>query len=320
MPRTKVSAAQPIHWSKDFVEHLRLVHFALVAVSSGLVVLVLSSKPYNPAIALRQIEEIMQLQKAWSPLWLSGQLAPTRSDVSAFDNVEEANKARYPTSDAPADNIEISYKARQQIVGTLHRKSGSTEPTMSFVFVFPQSSLFMPRWLSSEPKESAIWEGPDPFSTDGVPQTLAGFQAWWGSLRRSSTVNIPMEVCPKGGIMGAYVILSEKASVDSPEKLRRVELLVGNPWDSPQFGYVGDLPTKRKEKVFFAFGRTPQFVVNQEKLVAVFPNWHPGTFDQSFHDSVKLALDIWRDMQPTHSWTVYRHRAQPRIKAQQSSG
>jgi hypothetical protein len=61
----------PYHWSKDFVEHLRTVHFTLIIVSTGLLLLLISSKPYNAVTALVQIEEILELKRAWSPLWLA---------------------------------------------------------------------------------------------------------------------------------------------------------------------------------------------------------------------------------------------------------
>jgi hypothetical protein len=51
----------PGHWSKDFVEHLRTVNFTLVAVSVGLILL-LSSKSYDAALALTRVEEILQLE------------------------------------------------------------------------------------------------------------------------------------------------------------------------------------------------------------------------------------------------------------------
>jgi hypothetical protein len=44
-----------------------MVHFALIAASAGLILLVVSSKPYKPATALQEIDGIIALKKAWSP-------------------------------------------------------------------------------------------------------------------------------------------------------------------------------------------------------------------------------------------------------------
>src|ERR1700683_4014015 len=60
----------PRHWSKDFVEHLRTVHFALMAISAGLLLLVLSAREYNAVAALVQIEEIISLKSQWSVRWI----------------------------------------------------------------------------------------------------------------------------------------------------------------------------------------------------------------------------------------------------------
>lgn len=47
-----------VHWSKDFVEHLRTVHFALMTVSVGLVALALAHPIGRLGKALKQIQEI----------------------------------------------------------------------------------------------------------------------------------------------------------------------------------------------------------------------------------------------------------------------
>jgi hypothetical protein len=47
-----------VHWSKDFVEHLRTVHFALMAVSVGLLALALAHPIGRLGRALKQIQEI----------------------------------------------------------------------------------------------------------------------------------------------------------------------------------------------------------------------------------------------------------------------
>lgn len=52
-----------VHWSKDFVEHLRTVHFALIAVSVGLIALSLAH-PIGPLErALKQLQEIEKVSE-----------------------------------------------------------------------------------------------------------------------------------------------------------------------------------------------------------------------------------------------------------------
>src|SRR5690348_3790669 len=57
--------SSPEHWSKDFVEHLRTVHFALVAVSVGLMV-ILWSKPYDARVASSELTDIIEIRDALS--------------------------------------------------------------------------------------------------------------------------------------------------------------------------------------------------------------------------------------------------------------
>ncbi|HKV77586.1 MAG TPA: hypothetical protein VJP02_05585 [Candidatus Sulfotelmatobacter sp.] len=60
--------SSPEHWSKDFVEHLRTVHFALMAVSAGLIVL-LSSVQYDVKAAAAQLARINEILTLWSHVY-----------------------------------------------------------------------------------------------------------------------------------------------------------------------------------------------------------------------------------------------------------
>jgi hypothetical protein len=77
---------------KDFVEHIRTIHFALVTVSTGLIILTLSSKPYNPKIASEEITQILNLQKVGSPNFLNqkydqkAELKPAQSIPPSFSH------------------------------------------------------------------------------------------------------------------------------------------------------------------------------------------------------------------------------------------
>jgi hypothetical protein len=53
------SQASPEHWSKDYVEHLRAVHFTLITISAGALLIILSSKSYDLAIAASQMSEVV---------------------------------------------------------------------------------------------------------------------------------------------------------------------------------------------------------------------------------------------------------------------
>jgi hypothetical protein len=53
------------HWSVDFVEHLRLVHFTLVTLSVALIILLSGTRDRDVARALTQASQIVELQEGW---------------------------------------------------------------------------------------------------------------------------------------------------------------------------------------------------------------------------------------------------------------
>jgi hypothetical protein len=70
--------SSPEHWSKDFVEHLRTVHFALLTVSVGLILL-LTSKPYDARKAAGEMTQILQINSL-AHLEPEGDLGTTQPD------------------------------------------------------------------------------------------------------------------------------------------------------------------------------------------------------------------------------------------------
>src|ERR1700733_5478533 len=154
-----MQASAPAHWSRDFVEHLRTVHFALIAVSIGLILLVLSSKTYRPTIALRQIEEVIQLQKSRSTPWLLTYGEPKASQPIYREYLKHT----------PLWMIDIASRPGRQILGTVHEE-GKQHP-ISFVFVPPESSWFQPEDFSVNP-------GDDRWRVRQFPKTIFEFREW----------------------------------------------------------------------------------------------------------------------------------------------
>src|ERR1700751_5325293 len=64
------STAQRDDWSKGFIEHIRTVHFALVTVSTGLI-LILSSKTYDPKSAASEMTAVMHQVAHWKQAGVS---------------------------------------------------------------------------------------------------------------------------------------------------------------------------------------------------------------------------------------------------------
>jgi hypothetical protein len=269
----------PAHWSKDFVEHLRTVHFALIAISAGLLVLILSSKTYNPSVAVRQLEEIEELKSVWTQEWITTKWGtatsyspiPTRTPVTAVDLPQNLAENKDPNS-----NYCISLSEEREVSGTLHRAQAS------FIVVLPS-----PKWFSPRRRLDSKETEPDLTST---PQTLSEFGMWWNSLADGSDhyVAIPAAIVNKAPASYAssdFLTLSEtgKASEKASKKaVERVRLELYPSFDGRFEGFVTILTVRNKFK--FLSCEQYEVRVNQQGLLRFFPDWHTGTFRASFYD------------------------------------
>jgi hypothetical protein len=59
------------HWSKDYVEHLRTIHFSLIALSLAAVVLATSASPNEVSLARKKISAIGELIRIWNSDWVN---------------------------------------------------------------------------------------------------------------------------------------------------------------------------------------------------------------------------------------------------------
>src|SRR5437660_983410 len=57
------------HWSTDFVEHVRSVHFSIIVACLGLLALV-QTKPKDVITARSQLVEIKQVVEQWKTDWV----------------------------------------------------------------------------------------------------------------------------------------------------------------------------------------------------------------------------------------------------------
>jgi hypothetical protein len=60
------------HWSEDFVEHIRTVHFGLVAVCLALIGLIQFERPKDVSTALYQLQEIKKAVEDWKSDQVTG--------------------------------------------------------------------------------------------------------------------------------------------------------------------------------------------------------------------------------------------------------
>lgn len=60
-----MSQGNVFHWSKDFVEHLRTVHFSLTIVAVALIITGTNTESQKTAKAFTQVHQISQLSRQW---------------------------------------------------------------------------------------------------------------------------------------------------------------------------------------------------------------------------------------------------------------
>lgn len=54
------------HWSKEYIEHLRTIHFALTAVCCAILILLMSNETYNVREARQELGKIISIRNQWS--------------------------------------------------------------------------------------------------------------------------------------------------------------------------------------------------------------------------------------------------------------
>src|SRR5262249_4068234 len=149
------------HWSKDYVEHLRAVHFALIAACAAALLILLTSKPYDNAAAVKQLQGIIQLHNDWSVEGIARYLdrySTLNTDKSQPMKTKVVSDCAYfKARDGKTYTIQTFGKSRRWVLLS-NRSFGEMEDNQ-----IPVSSLA---------------------DTDklGFPSTLAYFSQWWDSL------------------------------------------------------------------------------------------------------------------------------------------
>lgn len=255
------------HWSKDFVEHLRVVHFGLISFSVGMIILVVSAKPYNSKIAEREMAELYRLQRVGSPAWLRTRPSGEKFmvDLPKPSHLSHGNLGNIPVRDEGG--------RPRQVQGTIYQN----KETRDVVFVFPEDDWFQTTYVSS-PHEDA----------DKFPKTLLEFQDWWSYLydpeNHYISVDFVNDVWAEGDLTG----LPEKSNyVDlhyglvSNQTLKQVQLT--KHLEAGRTGFMGHLPETNQEVFLYAL-RYEHVDASQGLLKSFFPDVCSGSFNDSFPD------------------------------------
>ena len=214
------------HWSKDFVEHLRTIHFSLIALCLGAVVISFASGRNEIQLARQEIATIDQLLHAWDPNWI-------QSDAEALVHAEELKLEQqrfadsmnatpdasrlHPTQGRIAKvrleaNREFASKyeaAIRELPRSEAATRGPVSPGPSFLDSAMNSKNLAfkfagPNWLldgpvrtyihlhSANPPDNQLFQSPD--LRLEKPTTLQQFRDCWNALGQDHKIRIPVEL------------------------------------------------------------------------------------------------------------------------------
>jgi hypothetical protein len=270
----------PAHWSKDFVEHLRTVHFALIAVSAGLILLVLLGKQYNPVAALVQIEEILDIQARWSPTWIENHAHKIETYHNNSAYLDGSTYFYVPYLNMEMRGIPIPDNA----VLNAHLVSLSGRVTNLRCHLPAENWIIVgTRW---DPKY--------------FPGNLRDFKIWWDSTKTGLSMKVPIAVVyhgttdrphdasltfanfisRPGSATEAVMDLEEITREDEPWAYYTVYFEPGSGIDEIGTIEVVDMT---------------QYTLSQESISSAFSNLNPGSFESSF-SALSVAAQNYMDL------------------------
>jgi hypothetical protein len=262
------------HWSEAFVEHLRTVHLALVSVSVGIVFVIASSKPYDPARALIEVRQILQLQKDWSPTWvlanLRTRLVQTAVSKEMPDQIFAMTLGQPFECELTGPNIKrgrvFNCVAHQDWVEPVNRYKREIPFTTSY----GQRGRLLPT-----------------FSVTTFPTTFWQFRAWWDVLLRDVKSISFAHVIADGTVKGPnpnenWVRYDDEASA-SP-RVAPIDLRLNL---TPAGGaYEGKIDGD-KTTITLPVVAVEECDIDRAALKKIFPDWGTGAFGEAFPDLAK---------------------------------
>lgn len=198
---TKLQPLAPGHWSTDFVEHLRTVHFTLIALCVGLIILSWFPSKSEIQVARDQASEILEVTNTWKEDFLQ---------VAAASLV----KAIFPDD-----------KRRKFLVLTDAAQFADFDLNLNFKDKLVHPQFKPPSWIIEKEMPSELL--PDTSSSAGpelrirTPSNLKSFQRLWNSLVADGHIVVPL--FPTECFAGGYV---RSTATPGPTDKSRLESLV----------------------------------------------------------------------------------------------
>lgn len=188
------------HWSKDYVEHLRTVHFTLVVVCIALVVLITSDRKSTVSNAREELKGIRAVAEKWDRDWIKKEAAISFAGM------------QLPVAQLPADaghsEVEIDLPNGKSVV-------------MQLVYDGPN-------WMMNASDDSLRSPIPYryPLLLQEQPLFLNGFHEFWDSLAKRPRFEVPLTLddTPRafhqGQPLTARFVSGKKPTISTPLHLK----------------------------------------------------------------------------------------------------
>jgi hypothetical protein len=240
---------------------------------------VLSSKPYNPSVALKEIEEITSLRDAWSPFWVLSTFE-SRLSISysrkAGTNRQNDESSQYSLN-GPGD------RGRERVMSGEIRWKGGIQGPKRVNIVLPATTWFdMPGWEDKAIGFSNEWH------LDDFPDTIPAFRDWWERLQSAHDIYIATWASYRGFVIRGkendiqgYITLTEE---DRPKlnakRIRVFATRFGKPYD---YGLTSKF-AKEGDSIFLPIDMVTCVSIDQDALGKRYAGWKSGPFDKTFSD------------------------------------
>lgn len=259
--------------------------------------ILLSSKPYNPAVALRQIHEVLELRKMWSVEWLMRKGMKKERDSGEGESDQDGKERNLAVIGQPTE-----WNRDPLMPDSTTSGSSTTAPDLDSLGNVPISPK-TPFFARGENKGNQLgvvqfsmhryWDQehtiPD-WSPEKFPSTLSDFQQWWNVLSKQDYKGIfPRTIFDDGRCftVGGATLLELVEQPKASDVIDKVDL---------------DLEVSGKSVKYYGDGRfgmcrfpVRRFVfvdISQQLLKNQFDNWRVGSFDASFPDLAQAAHDL----------------------------
>ncbi len=220
----------PKHWSKDFVEHLRTVHFTLITVCFALILLSTSRSQTEVQIAHDQIREIGELVHGYDPSWFDAPITDAARNAPTGPSVGESRTLVGSSGEPAAENAQSltgpragTFEVSQGVASTLEFNVDSG----SLVRVSFRPERYVLTLISYEQdnKERTFKTPADLLhakvlntqATLYPPQTLRQFRTLWNLLGDPALrIEVPMSI----NTTGYFRAVGSVSTIDATGHLR----------------------------------------------------------------------------------------------------